>query len=46
MAAKILAEIDLDACPIGTVLDPTDPDQSVEEQYFKGWVNGLTAPKR
>jgi hypothetical protein len=42
----ILAEITLTGCPVGTVLDPNEPDQSVEEQYFKGWTNGLTAPAR
>ena len=43
---KVLAEIDLSGCPVGTVLDPNEPDQSVEEQYFEGWTNGLTAPAR
>ena len=40
----VLAEIDLTGCPVGTALDPNDPDQGVEEKYFKGWTNGLTAP--
>src|SRR5438309_1396310 len=42
----VLAEIDLVGCPVGTVLDPNEPDQSVEERYFRGWTNGLTAPAR
>jgi hypothetical protein len=46
MSEKVLARIDLTGCPLGTVLDPNEPDQSVEEQYFQGWVNGLTAPPR
>jgi hypothetical protein len=41
---KILAKIDLSGCPLGTVLDKTDPDQSIEEQYFGGWGNPLVAP--
>ncbi len=43
---KVLAEIDLTGCPVGTVLEPNEPDQSIEEKYFKGWTNGLTAPAR
>ena len=43
---KVLAEINLTGCPVGTVLDKNDPDQSIEERYFKDWSNGLTAPAR
>jgi len=43
-AKPILAEIDLTGCPSGTVLDPNEPDQSIEERHFSGWTNGLTAP--
>jgi len=42
----VLARIDLTGCPAGTVLDPNEPDQSIEERYFKGWTNALTAPPR
>ena len=44
MSEHVLAEIDLAGCPPGNVLDPNEPDQRLEEQYFKGWVNGLTPP--
>ena len=44
MPDQILAQLDLAGCPLGTVLDPNEPDQGIEEQYFKGWTNGLTAP--
>lgn len=44
MDEKLLAKIDLTGCPVGVVLDKTDPDQSVEETYFEGWTNALTAP--
>ncbi|MEE2659571.1 MAG: hypothetical protein VX733_13780 [Candidatus Latescibacterota bacterium] len=44
MSNAMLARIDLTDCPVGTVLDPNEPDQSVEERFFAGWVNGLTAP--
>ena len=43
---KLLAEIDLAGCPVGTVLDKNEPDQRIEDQYFKGWTNSLTAPAR
>ena len=43
---KVLAEIDLAGCPVGTVLDKNEPDQRIEYQYFKGWTNSLTAPAR
>ena len=42
----VLAALDLDGCPVGTVLDPNEPDQSLEQQYFAGWHNPLTAPAR
>ena len=38
---RLLAEINLTGCPVGTVLDPNEPDQRIEEQYFKGWRNSL-----
>lgn len=41
---KIVAQLDLVGCPIGTVLNPLDPDQSVEERFFAGWENALTPP--
>ncbi|NKB69486.1 MAG: hypothetical protein GKR89_20645 [Candidatus Latescibacteria bacterium] len=44
MSDQLLTRINLEGCPVGTVLDPNEPDQSVEEQYFHGWTNGLTAP--
>ncbi len=43
---RLLAEIDLSGCPLGTVLDKTEPDQSIDEQYFKGWGNALVAPPK
>ena len=45
-AGEMLAQLDLQGCPEGTVLDPNEPDQSVEEQYFSDWANPLTAPRR
>ena len=45
-AEEVLAEIDLKGCPAGTILDPNEPDQSVEKRYFKGWTNPLAAPPR
>ena len=42
----VLAKIDLTDCPAGTVLDPNEPDQSIEDQYFKGWNAALGAPPR
>lgn len=44
MTDDLLARIDLTDCPIGTVLDPNEPDQRLEERFFAGWTNGLTAP--
>jgi hypothetical protein len=44
MSDDLLARIDLTDCPIGTVLDPNEPDQRLEERFFAGWTNGLTAP--
>lgn len=41
---KVIAEIDLTGCPVGNVLEPTDPDHSIEEKFFNGWTNALTAP--
>ena len=43
---EMLAQLDLQGCPVGTVLDPNEPDQSLEEQYFSAWENPLTAPRR
>ncbi|HCL29355.1 MAG TPA: hypothetical protein DIC52_13075 [Candidatus Latescibacteria bacterium] len=40
----VMAQIDLTDCPLGNVLDPNEPDQRVEERFFSGWTNGLTAP--
>ena len=42
---QLLAEIDLSGCPLGTVLDKTEPDQSIEEQYFKGWEMRWSRPQ-
>ncbi|HIE10073.1 MAG TPA: hypothetical protein EYP62_00490 [Kiritimatiellae bacterium] len=42
----LLAALDLSGCPVGTVLTPSEPDQRIEEQYFKGWANPLSAPPR
>ncbi len=42
--ADLLATIDLADCPVGNVLDPNEPDQSREDRFFAGWINGLTAP--
>ena len=42
----LLAEMDLGGCPVGTVLDPNEADQGVEERYFEGWTAGLGAPAR
>jgi hypothetical protein len=44
MRDDIIARIDLTGCPLGNVLDPNEPDQSVERQFFGEWTNGLTAP--
>ncbi len=41
---RLLAEINLAGCPLGTVLDKTEPNQRVEARYFKGWWNALVAP--
>ena len=41
----VVAEIDPRNCPLMTVLDPRDPDQSVEEKFFAGWSNALTPHK-
>ena len=38
-----LAKIDLSGCPEGTVFDPTDPDWSVEDEYFPGWEAPLAS---
>jgi len=38
----IVAQLDLTDCPIGNVLDPRDPDQSVERRFFSHWENALT----
>jgi len=43
-SGPLLAHIDLADCPVGNVLDPNEPDQSIETSFFEGWVNGLTAP--
>ena len=42
----MLAEISLSDCPLGTVLDPNEPDQRIEEEYFRGWTSPLTGPAR
>ena len=44
MYDSIIARIDLTGCPLGNVLDPNEPDQSVERRFFGDWTNGLTAP--
>lgn len=41
---ETLSQIDLTDCPLGNVLDPNEPDQSLEARFFDGWTNGLTAP--
>jgi hypothetical protein len=38
---RLLAEIDLTGCPVGTVLDPNEPDQRIEQRHFQGWRNSL-----
>lgn len=44
MKDETLAKIDLSSCDFrGRVLDPLEPDQSIEEKYFAGWRNLLTA---
>ena len=39
-----VARIDLTDCPLGNVLDPNEPDHSIEKRFFDGWRNGVTAP--
>ena len=44
MKDETLAKIDLASCDFrGRVLDPLEPDQRIEEKYFAGWRNLLTA---
>jgi hypothetical protein len=40
----LVANLSLKGCPECNVLEKRDPDQSIEEKYFKGWENPLTAP--
>ncbi len=44
MKDGMLARMDLTGCRYrGRVLDPLDPDQSVEDRHFPGWRNLLTS---
>jgi hypothetical protein len=45
-ADDVIARLDLTGCPEGSVLNPWDPDQSIEEQHFRGWEDPLEHPQR
>ncbi|MFW6058999.1 MAG: hypothetical protein ACODAQ_02390 [Phycisphaeraceae bacterium] len=42
---QVIAAVELDTdAPIGTVLDRTEPDWTIEQRYLEGWFLGMTPP--